>query len=302
MLGVLCAKPPKPWILSPHTFSLLHHHHHHHHLYQQPPLTSDDPRRIHQPSGGAFIWRVPVPAADGGGDWRRDYLRRPPLQNGEGSWNVAWDARPARWLHRLDFAYLLVGVLLCLSPIDWKEVVNSDGSSEVGNVDCECEEVGGNGGDCVEEESDSPNYRITGVLADGRCLFRAIAHGACLQSGEEAPDENRQRELADELRARVVDEFLKRREEIEWFIEGEFDAYVKRIQEPYVWGGEPELLMASHYLKTPISVFMKDKSTGNLKNIANYGEEYQKEKEFPINVLFHGYGHYDILETSSNPM
>jgi len=47
---------------------------------------------------------------------------------------------------------------------------------------------------------------------------------------------------------------------------------------------------------------MKDKSSGNLKNIANYGEEYDKEKEFPINVLFHGYGHYDILETSSNPV
>lgn len=41
------------------------------------------------------------------------------------------------------------------------------------------------------------------MLADGRCLFRAIAHGACLRSGEEAPDENRQRELADELRAQV---------------------------------------------------------------------------------------------------
>ncbi len=43
----------------------------------------------------------------------------------------------------------------------------------------------------------------SGVLADGRCLFRAIAHGGCLRNGEEAPDENRQRELADELRAQV---------------------------------------------------------------------------------------------------
>ena len=33
------------------------------------------------------------------------------------------------------------------------------------------------------------------------------------------------------------------------FIEGDFDAYVKNIQQPYVWGGEPELLMASHVLK-----------------------------------------------------
>lgn len=33
------------------------------------------------------------------------------------------------------------------------------------------------------------------------------------------------------------------------YIEGDFDAYVKRIQQPFVWGGEPELLMASHVLK-----------------------------------------------------
>lgn len=33
------------------------------------------------------------------------------------------------------------------------------------------------------------------------------------------------------------------------FIEGDFDAYVERIEKPYVWGGEPELLMASHVLK-----------------------------------------------------
>lgn len=44
---------------------------------------------------------------------------------------------------------------------------------------------------------------VTGVPADGRCLFRAIAHMACLRNGEGAPDENRQRELADELRAQV---------------------------------------------------------------------------------------------------
>ncbi|BBG97018.1 Cysteine proteinases superfamily protein [Prunus dulcis] len=173
------------------------------------------------------------------------------------------------------------------------------------------------------------------VPADGRCLFRAIAHVACLRNGEEAPDENRQRDLADELRAQVVDELLKRREETEWFIEGDFDAYVKRLQQPYVWGGEPELLMASYncvnsigpvalptysgfsyhhvaidgvcdaflltYMRrgTPISVFMIDRSSAGLVNIANYGEEYRKEEEKPINVLFHGYGHYDILDSFS---
>lgn len=42
----------------------------------------------------------------------------------------------------------------------------------------------------------------------------------------------------------LCDIFMLRR-----FIEGDFDAYVERIEKPYVWGGEPELLMASHVLK-----------------------------------------------------
>lgn len=43
---------------------------------------------------------------------------------------------------------------------------------------------------------------------------------------------------------------------------------------------------------------MIDQRSGNLVNIANYGEEYRKDKESAINVLFHWYGHYDLLETS----
>lgn len=46
--------------------------------------------------------------------------------------------------------------------------------------------------------------KCLGVTADGRCLFRAVAHVASLRRGEEVPDENRQKELADELRAQVL--------------------------------------------------------------------------------------------------
>ncbi|KAK2457510.1 Cysteine proteinases superfamily protein [Trifolium repens] len=128
-------------------------------------------------------------------------------------------------------------------------------------------------------------------------IHLAIAHGACLKNGEEAPNENRQRELADELRAKVAEELLKRRKETEWFIEGDFDTYVTRIQQTFVWGGEPELLMASHVLKTPIFVFMRDPNSIDLVNIAKYGEEYMNDEGISINVLFHRHGHYELLET-----
>ncbi|KAF5733699.1 hypothetical protein HS088_TW16G00139 [Tripterygium wilfordii] len=312
MLGVLCARP-KPWILS--SLNLLHGSGtpSHYRLEQSPihflDSTSNRLRRHSSAAchldgsvggGAAAIWHVILPFST---RRRGSDLRRPVEPRGEGSWNVAWDARPARWLHRPDSAWLLFGVCACLAPLDLiDEYAETGGVVEEKIEGCELikrtttEEKG----TCSDEKNDeSVDYKVTGVIADGRCLFRAIVHGACLRSGEKAPDENQQRELADELRAQVVDELLKRREETEWFIEEDFDTYVKRIQQPYVWGGEPELMMASHVLKTLISVYMKDRTSGNLVNIANYGEEYRKDNEVPINVLFHGYGHYDIIETFS---
>ncbi|KAI7730175.1 hypothetical protein M8C21_001463, partial [Ambrosia artemisiifolia] len=276
---------------------------------------------------------------------------------GEGSWNVAWDMRPARWLHRPHTAWLLFGVCAYLAPppVDFMDVVTN---SVDANDDCI-------DGICTTSVLNSASYRVTGVPADGRCLFRAIAHMVCLRKGEDAPDENRQKELADELRVQVVDELVKRRKEIECKNPrrlaavvmppsshkrhrfdsrkcgrvccvhtalrvhhrrcyrsrqlpmpegnaigkrggcgggsgggsgGDFDAYVKRIQKPFSWGGEPELLMASHVLKTTISVYTFERGSINLSKIATYGEKYEQDEISPIKVLFHGYGHYDILE------
>ncbi|XP_057472211.1 OVARIAN TUMOR DOMAIN-containing deubiquitinating enzyme 4-like [Actinidia eriantha] len=301
MLGVLCARH-KPWILA--SLSLAH---------TSPAalinriagrqirlVVGGQPLRHHSSAcriaggGGvaASIWHAILPSGAVG--------RRPSFHNmrGEGSWNVAWDARPARWLHRPDSAWLLFGVCACLSaPLDLADVIPkavavSDGEN--------CNGCGTDNKVAETNHEGVAKHRVTGVTADGRCLFRAIAHVACVRNGEEAPDENRQRELADELRAQVVDELLRRRKETEWFMEEDFDTYVNRIRQPYVWGGEPELLMASHVLKTPITVFMIDRSSGDLIKIANYGEEYQKDKESPITILFHGYGHYDILEAVSD--
>ncbi|OMO98833.1 Ovarian tumor, otubain [Corchorus capsularis] len=321
MLGVLCARPPKPWILN--SLSLVAHgggsaaHHHDSRLLHWPhfaDLSADNRRCRHHSTacrlggsdgGAASIWHAILPCGGSGRGRKREEVWKNVERKGEGSWNVAWDARPARWLHRPDSAWLLFGVCACLAPMIEFVDVNPETDDKIEGT--ELISINGLSADEKSSISSSPvaapdNYKVTGVLADGRCLFRAIAHGACLRSGEEAPDETRQRELADELRAQVVNELLKRREETEWFIEGDFDAYVKEIQQPYVWGGEPELLMASHVLKTPISVYMIHRSSRNLIKIADYGEEYQKDKETPINVLFHGYGHYDILESLPEQM
>nr|GEV56560.1 OTU domain-containing protein At3g57810 isoform X2 [Tanacetum cinerariifolium] len=49
----------------------------------------------------------------------------------------------------------------------------------------------------------------------------------------------------------VTDEFVNRRVETEWFIEGEFDSYASQMRKTHAWGGEPELLMASFILHLP---------------------------------------------------
>lgn len=44
---------------------------------------------------------------------------------------------------------------------------------------------------------------FSGIPGDGRCMFRSVAHGACVRSGKPAPSERLQKELADELRTSV---------------------------------------------------------------------------------------------------
>ncbi|KAL5984233.1 OVARIAN TUMOR DOMAIN-containing deubiquitinating enzyme 4 [Asimina triloba] len=62
------------------------------------------------------------------------------------------------------------------------------------------------------------DYSIIGIPGDGSCLFRSVVHGACLVSGKPSPSEALEKQLADELRARVADEFIQRREETEWLV------------------------------------------------------------------------------------
>ena len=49
--------------------------------------------------------------------------------------------------------------------------------------------------------------------------------------------------------------------------------------------------------RMPITVYMKDKNSGSLKIIAEYGQEYGKDD--PVRVLYHGYGHYDALRSQT---
>lgn len=108
-------------------------------------------------------------------------------------------------------------------------------------------------------------------------------------------NEEEQRSLADDLRHRAVEELKRRKEEVQWFIEEDFDVYVMDMSKPQAWGGEPEILMLTHVLKRPIHVYMAEKQEWYVR-IMEYGDDHREFCTLPIEVLFHGLGHYEFME------
>ncbi|GAQ86277.1 hypothetical protein KFL_002800070 [Klebsormidium nitens] len=200
-----------------------------------------------------------------------------------GSW-VGSNAWPGAWL--------LFG--LSATGLATAEVAPGTGEDS-GDVDDEwCAEsrTGAAGAATCHAKDVLTNYRRIGVRGDGRCLFRAVAYGHNVQEKRGAQDSERDEQQADQLRNMALDELVRRRDESEWFIEGDFDHYVHRMRHPGVWGGEPELLMLSHALKKPITVYIPDPSGAGILSIAEYGQEYGKAA---IAVLYNGSTHYDAL-------
>lgn len=167
---------------------------------------------------------------------------------------------------------------------------------------------------------DGVSYEVYPVAGDGRCLFRSVAAAVALETGSTSDgtrlSDAEESAEADRLRAAAVDELVKRRTDVEWFIEGDFERYCRAMRVPSAWGGEPEILMLTHVLRAPIEVFMsaEERSTkalgrgglgggggGTLRSIAHYGRDEYGDAATDggggggIAVLFHGAGHYEAL-------
>ena len=91
-------------------------------------------------------------------------------RRGEGSWNVAWVARPSRWLHRPDSAWLLFGVCACLNAPPLLDLVaaeeNAEAEERIDGCDNNKKEMI-DGSALVESNTNNTvnnDYRVTGDL------------------------------------------------------------------------------------------------------------------------------------------
>ena len=147
-------------------------------------------------------------------------------------------------------------------------------------------------------------YDIHKITGDGRCLFRSLVVSKSIEDENTRLSAEREVLEADILREQTIRELVKRKEELEWIIEGDFDEYCANMRYPGAWGGEPEILLASHVLKRPIEVHMA-MSGEPLRSIGIYGnEDYgtatTDDKKPKLMLLFHGQGHYEALSKCLN--
>ena len=148
-------------------------------------------------------------------------------------------------------------------------------------------------------------FEVHPVAGDGRCLFRSVAVAMALRDGDTRPSPAEETREADRLREAAVDDLERRREEVEWFIEGDFEAYCTSMRRTRAWGGEPEILSLARVLGVRIEVFVdeeKPRETRRLRSIGVYGggdddvcDDDARDDAESVAVVFRGAGHYEAL-------
>lgn len=195
----------------------------------------------------------------------------------------------------------------------------------------------------VDIKQSAKMLREVPIKGDGKCMFRAIAQGLAASRGMVLSPKKEEDE-ADELRrlvhrslclSRTADEEAAMREK---FADAIFSIshgdqinlpkYCSRVASPSHWGGEPEMIVLSTLLRTPIAVWTppgqkggqttskglfksfepSNNNTGSYTLVSVYGKTFAKDvknaglKEnqtvkgkSPICLLYNGRDHYSLL-------
>jgi len=143
------------------------------------------------------------------------------------------------------------------------------------------------------------HFKVHRISGDGSCMFRAIVQGVHMMRQGTPMSIPAETTAALNLRAAIVKELVAKRSEIEPFVAGitdDWDEYVKRMADPGVWGGEPEMVMAVNVIRHPLTVYRT--VSGSVEPIVTYGGDLPGKV---IHLLWSG-AHYDLLLVSPHQL
>ncbi|XP_026553892.1 OTU domain-containing protein 4 isoform X1 [Pseudonaja textilis] len=114
------------------------------------------------------------------------------------------------------------------------------------------------------------------VAKDGSCLFRAVAEQVFHSQSQHL-----------DVRMACINYLRKNREKFEAFIEGSFEEYLKRLENPQEWVGQVEISALSLMFKKDFIIYREPNCTPS----------YITENGFPDKILlcFSNGNHYDIV-------
>ncbi|XP_053316771.1 OTU domain-containing protein 4 [Spea bombifrons] len=135
---------------------------------------------------------------------------------------------------------------------------------------------------CTKEEAAMDLYlRSQGlyrkrIAKDGSCLFRAVAEQVMHSQAQHL-----------EIRKSCINYLRENRSQYEAFIEGPFEEYLKRLENPQEWVGEVEISALSLMLKRDFVIYQEP----------NVPPAYVTEHDFSEKILlyFSNGNHYDII-------
>mmetsp|Transcript_18657 Transcript_18657/g.32404 ORF Transcript_18657/g.32404 Transcript_18657/m.32404 type:complete len:708 (+) Transcript_18657:56-2179(+) len=165
----------------------------------------------------------------------------------------------------------------------------------------------------VFDDADPGYVPTIQVLADNRCLFRAVLRGLDMEAdslierniGGEAVLHDRavqETDAADKLRQQTCDLMLRNRTDLLKLLadNSDPDEYVRRMRDPRTWAGEVELYFLPAVLQRPITAWCLNLNTLEIFS-ATYISEWcatwrEIAKSKVVAVWYNGCSHYDLVK------
>lgn len=144
----------------------------------------------------------------------------------------------------------------------------------------------------INEQINPKHLRIHAILADGHCLYSAIAHQMQLLLQQSSPPSFIVSPTVNDLRQASADYLIKHKQEFMPFIESvegsneRFQNYCDELRNTAVWGGHVELEVLSKFLSVIIEVYAADMPVIRV-GVNHDGKQDNDMNKHVLRVSFH---------------